>query len=172
MSHNHVEKADELWHRLRYAVSDMNCIAVASPDDTYYCFRVMELVELSHIGQKVRLVKLHNHWTKDEWEGDWSPNSTQWSHDLRQQHNHSGEKYENQFYINIDDYMTHFRNTTICYQRSASTQSMNKHFTTSETHEFANSTKKVDSADTNYAHLTAERHQAYFKIDINGIVNL
>ena len=55
---------------------------------------------------------------QDEWQGEWSNSSQNWTADLRTKLEGPGESStDGTFHIDIDNYVRHFRSTTICYMR-------------------------------------------------------
>lgn len=76
--------------------------------------------ELDAYGDNVKLVKMRNPWgTSGEWKGDWSDKSDCWTPDLRKQVGSTDED-DGIFFIPIEDYMTHFSDTSVCVASSQS----------------------------------------------------
>ena len=48
-----------------------------------HAYSLIDLYEIEHHGQQVKLCKLRNPWGHKEWSGDWSDESDKWTDELR-----------------------------------------------------------------------------------------
>lgn len=69
--------------------------------------------------QKIRLLKIRNPWSEEEWRGDWSDQSYLWTLELKKELNFEA-KDDGIFYIAIEDYVKFFYITTICKYKEGS----------------------------------------------------
>ena len=60
----------------------------------------------------VKLLKLRNPWGKGEWTGAWSDKWTGWTPELKRELK-VVDSDDGQFFIALEDYITHYRSTTI-----------------------------------------------------------
>ena len=60
----------------------------------------------------VKLLKLRNPWGDHEWTGAWSDKWTGWTPELKTELQEV-DSDDGQFFIALEDYLTHFRSTTI-----------------------------------------------------------
>ena len=52
-----------------------------------HAYALLTIMEFTHEGNLVRLLKLRNPWGKGEWTGDWSDKSEKWTQELRDKFN-------------------------------------------------------------------------------------
>ena len=64
-------------------------------------------------GQPVKLLKLRNPWGHQEWTGNWSDQSPQWTPALRLKLGMQ-ESDDGVFFISFTDYVNYYRSTVVC----------------------------------------------------------
>lgn len=70
--------------------------------------------EIQASGRNWRLLQIRNPWgSKGEWEGAWSDKSNLWTPDLRRRLG-STDANDGIFFMPLEDYLTHYRETSIC----------------------------------------------------------
>ena len=79
-----------------------------------HAYTILAVHEIQHKGKKLRLLKLRNPWGHQEWSGDWSDQSSQWTDELRTKLNHKKQDDDGVFFISFEDYLSYYRSTTIC----------------------------------------------------------
>lgn len=83
---------------------------------TTHAYSVIDYYELTDkLNNKTPLLKIKNLWGVNEWEGDWSDNSTKWNDELRKLLNHEN-KQDGIFWIAYSDYVNFYTNTYIIYE--------------------------------------------------------
>ena len=65
--------------------------------------------------RNIYLIKLRNPWGEGEWTGKWSDSSSSWTDEYKQYFNYQKVANDGIFWIDVDDYMTNFESTYICY---------------------------------------------------------
>ena len=76
------------------------------PDHAYTLLHVIEL-----LGN--RLLFLRNPWGKKEWNGRWSPASSEWTAELKASISYTDQP--GAFWISFEDFVMYYESVTICY---------------------------------------------------------
>lgn len=72
---------------------------------------IVQTYEVSNQSTTVRLLKLRNLVQNSQWIGDWSPNSSLWTPELKQKVGYMSLNDERSFFMSFDDYFTMFSQT-------------------------------------------------------------
>ena len=127
VDHNLVKSHDDYWKQLcdsvrrQYVVSactqetDLTEQASGTKRGTIsgHAYSVLATHEVTQGRAKVKLVKLRNPWGVAEWSGDWSNESDKWTPQLRQELGAEEVAQTGIFFISFEDFVEHFRCTTI-----------------------------------------------------------
>lgn len=62
----------------------------------------------------IRLVRIRNPWGTREWKGDWSAQSVQWTHKLRQRLPDSWKQGDGTFFMSFEDMLKNFNHLDVC----------------------------------------------------------
>jgi len=65
--------------------------------------------------RNIYLIKLRNPWGEGEWTGKWSDNSSAWTDEYKKYFNYQKTTDDGIFWIDVNDYMSNFESTYICY---------------------------------------------------------
>ena len=87
-----------------------------------HAYSLIDLYEFTHEDERVRLCKLRNPWGHGEWQGDWSDKSDKWTDELRETYG-CHDKDDGLFFMTFEDYMSHFKRTSVCLQQEPETYS-------------------------------------------------
>lgn len=94
LTHSEYEP-DEIWNRLKsfdlknYSMTSLSNYDsqgdISSSHGVVYShvYALIDVYEIHHQGEDIRLVKMRNPWGNKEWEGDWSDNSDKWTRQLK-----------------------------------------------------------------------------------------
>lgn len=116
-----------LYDKLNYAIfsssssgSDTNNVDGVVSGHAYSLISVFEV----QIGSsQVRLMKMRNPWGSGvEWKGDWSDHSSLWTPQLKQQLGWT-DAVDGLFFISLDDYLSHYSHTSVCYMATENAHS-------------------------------------------------
>ena len=123
------------------------------------------------MGEKCRLLKCRNMWGSNDWESDWNVKSPKWTQSLKAQLGVTDEA-DGIFYVSLNEYATHFKNTVICFQQPATVG--RKYFESTESHNFseATSTGPIKTDDPNFFELSTQGHLTFFKVDLLERIDL
>ena len=80
-----------------------------------HAYSMLEIIQFTHNGEDVRLLRLRNPWGSGEWEGDWSDNSSKWTPALREKYNVIVED-DGTFCIPFEAYMENYVCSTFCME--------------------------------------------------------
>ena len=83
-----------------------------------HSYSLLSVHEFKHAGERVKLLKLRNPYGNKEWEGDWSDESPKWTPKLRREHGAETVEDDGVFFIPFQDYIEHFRCTSINFETS------------------------------------------------------
>ena len=99
-------------------------------------YSVLQTHKISKDGKVVKLLKLRNAMKAHEWTGNWSDKSPLWDEKSKKKVKFEDAK-DGIFFIALEDYLSHFRSTTICFEYNlapSATHTQSKR--TSISHEF------------------------------------
>ena len=80
------------------------------PSDHAFC--VMELHEIKNKNQDIRLLKLRNPWSSQNWKGPWCDSDARWT-SVKKLQVYFGLKQPGEFYISLDDFCRYYNSVTI-----------------------------------------------------------
>ena len=127
--HEQVRNNHKLWQRILRADQKKYVIASAANSrrsglsrevfdsmgivDAHAYSLLMAMSILTDSMEKERLIQLRNPWGFEEWKGKWSDYDTEnWTQALKEKY--VSNKRDGIFFINLDDYLKFYYNTTIC----------------------------------------------------------
>ena len=115
--------SEELWERIRSASQCKFTMISQSEGEGEdkgesgiiegHAYSLLQVCDFQHLGKRVRLVQLRNPWGNYEWNGEWSDNSTAWTHELDARYKHVNED-DGTFFIPFENFMNLFQVTHFC----------------------------------------------------------
>ena len=82
---------------------------------TGHAYNIVSVHEVEHQGKGLKLIRLRNPWGINEWQGDWSNESSKWTSKLKREVDFT-EKDDGVFFIELNDYLDHFSWTSIAVE--------------------------------------------------------
>ena len=125
---NHSEETPERIWRIIKTVKENNGIICTStkigeginevgliPGISYSVINAVEVEDEKN--RKIFLLKLRNDLGNSVWNGDWSENSVYWTDNIKKQipKEEKTDKNKGEFYICLNDYISYFSRTDLCY---------------------------------------------------------